>query len=64
MQLRDIRRSGAILSPLALVLGALVMHAFYRRLWDAFVGGGAGRYGRVVWGMRWTIDGVASRAVR
>jgi len=58
------RRSGAILGPLASVFGALVMRAFYRRLWDAFVGGDAGRYGRVIWGTRWTIDRAASRAVR
>jgi hypothetical protein len=40
------------------------MRAFYRRLWEAFVGGDAGRYGRVIWGTRWTIDRVASRPVR
>jgi hypothetical protein len=37
---------------------------FYRRLWEEFVGGDAGRYGRVIWGTCWTIDRVASRAVR
>jgi hypothetical protein len=58
------RRSGAILGPLASVFGELVIRAVYRRLWDAFVGGDAGRYGRVIWGTRWTIDRVASRAVR
>jgi len=43
---------------------ALVMRAFCRRLWETFAGGDAGRYGRVIWGTRWTIDRVASRAVR